>query len=133
MGSEMCIRDSTSQHRLILNGGGMLAYISGLGSAVAAAYTAGTKKRTGRNASQVMVKPIATNATYLGDRAQSVVQTFGPYNLQRELGGKHNPVPERSLFRALRVTGGDVNEGAKPRFLGGAGGAAVRSFRKAGR
>lgn len=122
-----------SQHRMILNSPQMLGYIGGLGAAVAAQYTATTKKRTGRNASMVFAEPAKPNHTYLRDRAQSQVQTFGEYNLQRELGGKTNPIPERTLFRALYVTGGDVNPGARPRYGGSAGRPSVKSFKRGAR
>lgn len=122
-----------SQHRLILNSTQMLGYIGGLGAAVAAQYTATTKKRTGRNASMVFAEPAKPNRTYLRDRAQSQVQTYGAYNLQRELGGKTNPIPERTLFRALYVTGGDVNPGARPRYGGSAGRPSVKSFKRGAR
>lgn len=122
-----------SQHRLIFNNGLMVGWIRGLGDQVAAAYTAGTKKRTGRNAAMVRTE-MHMNATHLGDRPQVVVTSFGPYNMQREFGGQRNRTPERSLWHALAVAGGDRNVGTLPgRFVGGGGPPSVKSFRKRGR
>lgn len=119
-----------SNHRKILNGSSMNAYIKGLSEAVRVAYTAGTVKKTTSNATMVETS-FSNNATHLKDRAQAVITTFGPYNLQRELGGLRNHRPERSLWKALHVTGGDLNEGATPKFVG-APGPSVRSFKRKG-
>lgn len=134
----MRFKADNSRHREILNGGMMVALMNTIAGATMATYTATTKKRTGANASMVRMRT-ERNSSYLHDRAGGIVETYGDYNLQRELGGFRNHTPERSLMNALRVAaaGADVNERATPRYVGAPppGGArrAARRFTKGGR
>lgn len=134
----MRFKADNSRHRDILNGGMMVALMSSIATETMATYTATTKKRTGANASRVRMRT-KRNSSYLHDRAGGIVETYGDYNLQRELGGFRNHTPERSLMNALRVAaaGADVNERATPKYVGapppGRARRATRRFSKGGR
>lgn len=107
-----------SQFRSILNGGPMVAWIAGQGASIAAAAAAATHKRTGFNAGSFRLA-VKTGGSVFGDRAEaSVVNTNTRYGLERELGGRVNPFPERSLYAAMKgVSGGHAV--ASPKIVHG--------------
>lgn len=99
---------NASNHRRILNNPKMVSLVGRAAKKVAAGYRTTTKKRTGLNASRVRTYT-RTNSSRYRDRAGGIVETWGSYNLQRELGGERNAVPEMTLMTALALSGGDVS------------------------
>lgn len=102
----------------LLNNPMMKAWLSGQADAIAAGASAMNVKRTGHNAGSYEAKVESYSGPW-HDRAVGVVRnTNTTYGVERELGGRINPKPERALFRAMQgVSGGRAV--AEPRIVGG--------------
>lgn len=102
----------------ILNGPKMEAWIKRIGAEVKAAAVAGTRRRTGTNAGSIELD-VDTYSGPWGDRAVAEIHNYNKkYGLERELGGRVNPRPERSLYYAMvAVAGGHAV--AKPGIVYG--------------
>ncbi|WP_070977008.1 hypothetical protein [Corynebacterium sp. MC3] len=102
----------------ILNGQPMKSWIGKIGAQVHAAAVAGTRRKTGTNAGSIGldVKPYSGP---WGDRVVAEIRNSNDrYGLERELGGRVNPRPERSLYYAMvAVAGGHAV--AKPGIVYG--------------
>ena len=108
----------------MLNQDGFKSWMFSEASAIAAAAFGLAKKQSGYNARSH--KPMVES--YSGpwhDRAVGVVRnTNEDYGVERELGGRVNPKPERALFHAMKgVSGGRAV--ASPKIV--RGGTARRS------
>lgn len=107
-----------SEFHKILNGQPMKSWIGKIGAQVHAAAVAGTRKRKGFNAGSIELD-VPTYSGPWGDRVVAEIRnTNSKYGLERELGGRVNPRPERSLYYAMvAVAGGHAV--AKPGIVYG--------------
>ena len=116
MGRIEFIPDRSQFEEGILNGPMMRSYFHGKGEEIAAVFAATTHKKSGTNAGSADVDT-ATYAWVKHDRVEVTVRNKNTaYGVERELGGRRNPKPERSLYHAMvSVVGGRAV--AKPRLV----------------
>lgn len=102
----------------LLNQPGFKSWMAGQANAIAGAAAAMNVKRSGHN-SESYDTEVLSYAGPWRDRAVGVVRnTNTTYGVERELGGRINPNPERALYHAMKgVSGGRAV--ATPRIVGG--------------
>lgn len=90
----------------LLNQPGFKSWMFGEANAIAAVAFGLAKKRSGHNAGSHEAEVESYSGPW-HDRAVGVVRnTNKDYGVERELGGRVNPKPERALFHAMQAVSG---------------------------
>lgn len=115
------------EFRQVLNHPMMQSWLRGQGDAIAGIAFATTHKRTSHNARSFEAEVHTYDGPWKDRAVAEIRNTNRRYGLERELGGRVNPNPERSLYHAMKAVSGG-RPVARPKIVHG--GSARRAKRK---